>query len=386
MLDPRAAYAAADVVVGMGSSALRAMAHGKSVIVQGERGFARTFDEESSSFFLHAGFYGIGDGGSAAPAVAAALADLLPDRTLREALGRLGREVVVDRFSCGHATEGCSTSTGGEDCVVGPLVVAGRGRGRSSARQRGEAAPARGQAPAAGGPQTAPSGGSAPLRPTVSRLRSEPGRPAGPALLLSSSPTDTPCWPRSVRPVRIRSRAAAQSNTVPAVELRDQPRTDREGASRHRGGSGRGPVRTMCSAWWSTQSSASQVQTTTFNPQRRAARSVLGVCEPYGGRKKRTGPPDQASSRLFSLEDVVPHVLRGHRGEALVVDAVKRDLVALTDDPAHQVRVDLCLVDQEEEGCGRSAVVGARRGHPRGRTGTIVVCGADGAIDLRPLR
>jgi L-malate glycosyltransferase len=37
-LNPRLAYAAADVVVGMGSSALRAMAIGKPVIVQGERG------------------------------------------------------------------------------------------------------------------------------------------------------------------------------------------------------------------------------------------------------------------------------------------------------------------------------------------------------------
>ena len=105
MLDPRAAYAAADVVVGMGSSTLRAMAHGKPVIVQGERGFARTFDEESAPFFLHAGFYGIGDGGSAAPAVAAALADLLPDRMRRETLGRFGRQVVVDRFSLSAATD-----------------------------------------------------------------------------------------------------------------------------------------------------------------------------------------------------------------------------------------------------------------------------------------
>jgi glycosyltransferase involved in cell wall biosynthesis len=35
LLDPREAYAAADVVVGMGSSALRAMAHGKPLLVQG---------------------------------------------------------------------------------------------------------------------------------------------------------------------------------------------------------------------------------------------------------------------------------------------------------------------------------------------------------------
>src|SRR5690606_18428584 len=55
MLDPREAYAAADVVVGMGSSALRAMAHGRPLIVQGERGFAKVFDEESAPEFFHAG-------------------------------------------------------------------------------------------------------------------------------------------------------------------------------------------------------------------------------------------------------------------------------------------------------------------------------------------
>ena len=39
--DPRPWYAAADVVLGMGSSALRAMAYAKPLVVQGERGFWR---------------------------------------------------------------------------------------------------------------------------------------------------------------------------------------------------------------------------------------------------------------------------------------------------------------------------------------------------------
>jgi glycosyltransferase involved in cell wall biosynthesis len=103
LLDPREAYAAADIVAGMGSSALRAMAHGKPVVVQGERGFARTFDDESSAQFFHAGFYGLGDGGSAAGAVADALAALLDDAGLRHKLGELGRSVVLDRFSLDSA-------------------------------------------------------------------------------------------------------------------------------------------------------------------------------------------------------------------------------------------------------------------------------------------
>jgi glycosyltransferase involved in cell wall biosynthesis len=99
MLDPRAAYAAADIVAGMGSSALRGMAHAKPVVVQGERGFARTFDAQSAPEFLYSGFYGIGAGGSAAGDVAASLAPLVVDRGGRDDLGRFGREVVEARFS-----------------------------------------------------------------------------------------------------------------------------------------------------------------------------------------------------------------------------------------------------------------------------------------------
>jgi glycosyltransferase involved in cell wall biosynthesis len=96
--DPRPAYAAADVMVGMGSSALRAMAHGRPVIVQGERGFSRTFERASADQFLWAGFYGIGDGGSGAVPLAEQLEALFLDPGRRQSLGRAGRELVVERF------------------------------------------------------------------------------------------------------------------------------------------------------------------------------------------------------------------------------------------------------------------------------------------------
>lgn len=60
MLDPRPAYSAADVVIGMGGSALRGMAHGKPVIVVGARGFASVVDHESVPHFEHVGMYGVG--------------------------------------------------------------------------------------------------------------------------------------------------------------------------------------------------------------------------------------------------------------------------------------------------------------------------------------
>ena len=44
MVDPRPAYAAADIVVGMGSSSMRGMAFGKPVVVVGERGFSAPLD------------------------------------------------------------------------------------------------------------------------------------------------------------------------------------------------------------------------------------------------------------------------------------------------------------------------------------------------------
>ena len=60
LADPRPAYAAADIVLGMGGSALRSLAFGKPLIVQGERGYFRTLtpDRRTSS----AGRAGTGSG------------------------------------------------------------------------------------------------------------------------------------------------------------------------------------------------------------------------------------------------------------------------------------------------------------------------------------
>ncbi len=96
--DPRPAYAAADVVVGMGSSMLRGMAFAKPGIVTGERGFAELVSPDTIDRFLRDGFYGIGDGRNAAPTIALHLAGLLPDARRRSALGDFGRGLVCERF------------------------------------------------------------------------------------------------------------------------------------------------------------------------------------------------------------------------------------------------------------------------------------------------
>jgi glycosyltransferase involved in cell wall biosynthesis len=97
LLDPRPAYAAADIVVGMGGSALRGMAFSKPVVVVGKHGFAATFTPETAADFLYRGMYGYGDG-SNEPLVAA-LHELATGPDLRVARGQFSRDFVVENFS-----------------------------------------------------------------------------------------------------------------------------------------------------------------------------------------------------------------------------------------------------------------------------------------------
>jgi glycosyltransferase involved in cell wall biosynthesis len=90
--DPRPAYAAADVAFGMGSSALRAMAFGKPLIVQGELGFWKLLTPESEPTFLDQGWYGIGDGSDGSA-------------TFELIVREHARALVVNRFSLDRAAE-----------------------------------------------------------------------------------------------------------------------------------------------------------------------------------------------------------------------------------------------------------------------------------------
>lgn len=99
--DPRPIYTAADVVFGMGSSALRAMAHARPVIVQGAGGFWCELTPGSLPRFLAEGFFGRGDAGG--PGFAAVVARLQRDPARRAELGAFGRDVVVSRFALAQA-------------------------------------------------------------------------------------------------------------------------------------------------------------------------------------------------------------------------------------------------------------------------------------------
>ncbi|HEX7805533.1 MAG TPA: glycosyltransferase family 4 protein [Cellulomonas sp.] len=99
LADPRPAYDAADIILGMGGSALRGMAFAKPLVVQGERGYWRLLEPSSLPVFLKQGWYGIGQGDDGAQVVAAILRRLLSDPGERARLGAFSREVIEERFS-----------------------------------------------------------------------------------------------------------------------------------------------------------------------------------------------------------------------------------------------------------------------------------------------
>lgn len=107
MADPRPAYAAADVIIGQGGSALRGMAFGKPLVVIGEDGFSELLTPDSAPIFLQQGWYGLGPGtfGAGAAALRMAIERLVTSQELRCELGLFGRRLAEQRFSLNHAAE-----------------------------------------------------------------------------------------------------------------------------------------------------------------------------------------------------------------------------------------------------------------------------------------
>ena len=109
MTDPRPAYAAADIVLGMGVSALRAMAFAKPVVVQGEHGFCELLTPQSAGLFSQHGWFGLGPPehgrAQAAAKLTAILRDLADDRQRQINLGQFARTLVVERHSLDTAAK-----------------------------------------------------------------------------------------------------------------------------------------------------------------------------------------------------------------------------------------------------------------------------------------
>ncbi|WP_312676450.1 glycosyltransferase [Microbacterium sp.] len=98
MSDPRAAYAAADVVLGMGGSAARALAFGKPLVVQGEAGWSRVFDRASADGLARSSYWSPDEVADPVGDLAVSVAALLADPARRADLGRFGREFAITRF------------------------------------------------------------------------------------------------------------------------------------------------------------------------------------------------------------------------------------------------------------------------------------------------
>lgn len=99
MLDPRPAYASADIVIGMGGSALRGMAFGKPVIVVGEEGFSAAFTPETAETFYYHGIYGRGGNHPGNSKLVADIRSLAEARERFQVLGDFSRQFVVRHFS-----------------------------------------------------------------------------------------------------------------------------------------------------------------------------------------------------------------------------------------------------------------------------------------------
>jgi glycosyltransferase involved in cell wall biosynthesis len=98
-LDPRSAYAAADIVVGMGGSALRGMAFGKPVIIVGEQGFSAPLTPATAESFYYKGIYGLGDGSPGNARLVAAVRGLAEHPEQLPALGQFSRQFVLEHFT-----------------------------------------------------------------------------------------------------------------------------------------------------------------------------------------------------------------------------------------------------------------------------------------------
>ncbi|MGA4545372.1 glycosyltransferase [Uniformispora flossi] len=130
--DPRAAYACADIVCGMGSSVLRGMALGTAAVVVGERGFTEPVRPDTIPVFDRLGFYGVGEGlDPAADPLPGMLLDLFQDTDRRRELDSWSAELVRGRMSLKRQTDRLLKCY--EAAIADRRPFAERGRERANA-------------------------------------------------------------------------------------------------------------------------------------------------------------------------------------------------------------------------------------------------------------
>ena len=97
--DPRAAYASADIVIGMGASAARALAFGKPLVVSGEAGWYRLFTTETSESLYRQSFWSAESELEPVDSLCRELRAIVDQPELRHELGEYGRQFALDHFS-----------------------------------------------------------------------------------------------------------------------------------------------------------------------------------------------------------------------------------------------------------------------------------------------
>lgn len=98
LADPRPAYAAADVVLGMGSSAARGLAFGKPLVVQGQAGWSALFDEDSAAELARSSYWSPLSVDNPVERLRDIIDPLLADPEGRVRLGAFGRAFALERF------------------------------------------------------------------------------------------------------------------------------------------------------------------------------------------------------------------------------------------------------------------------------------------------
>lgn len=98
MSDPRPAYARADIVLGMGGSAARGLAHGKPLVVQGEAGWSAVLEPDNAAFLARSSYWSPDAVAEPAALLAQNLRTLVDDADRRRRLGEFSRTFAEQRF------------------------------------------------------------------------------------------------------------------------------------------------------------------------------------------------------------------------------------------------------------------------------------------------
>jgi glycosyltransferase involved in cell wall biosynthesis len=98
MADPRPAYAAADIMLGMGGSAARTLAFGKPLVAQGEAGWSSLFEPSSAETIARSSYWSAEPMDDPDERLVSILAPLIADPERQAELGRFGRAFAEERF------------------------------------------------------------------------------------------------------------------------------------------------------------------------------------------------------------------------------------------------------------------------------------------------